>query len=153
MRKGGGEFDAYKFRTMRIDADKIIAENKWLQDEFNEGFKLKNDPRVTPFGRFLRRSSLNEFPQIVNVLKGEMSLVGPRMIIKDELSRFGEYGEKLLFVRPGMTGFWQTQGRSNTSYDERVKMEMFYIDHWTVWLDIALCLKTVLKVLTAEGAY
>jgi lipopolysaccharide/colanic/teichoic acid biosynthesis glycosyltransferase len=149
----GGEFNAFKFRTMRRDADTILATNPILKADFERSFKLKNDPRLTRLGFFLRKFSLDELPQLFNVLKGQMSLVGPRMITLAELEKYGENKELLLTVKPGITGYWQVNGRQEVSYDERVRMDMYYIRNWSLWMDIKLLLLTPLKVLRKEGAY
>lgn len=149
----GQEFDAFKFRTMWVNADDVIKSDEHLRKEFEQSFKIKEDPRVTRVGAFMRRYSLDEFPQLINVLKGEMSLVGPRPIVKEEAGKFGEWLSKRLSTKPGMTGFWQVGGRQETSYEERVRMDLFYIDYWSIWLDIILLLKTIWKVFRAEGAY
>ncbi len=148
-----GEFDAYKFRTMRPDADAILASNPSLRAAFERNFKLKSDPRVTPVGAFLRKYSLDELPQVFNVLKGEMSLVGPRMITAAELRKYGEYQELLLTVKPGLTGYWQVNGRQQISYEERVQMDVFYICNWSLLMDLKILLKTPFAVLRGEGAY
>ena len=123
-------FGCIKFRTMRRDADRILSrllsESPDLQEEFRNDFKLKNDPRITRLGKFLRRSSLDELPQFVNVLRGEMSVVGPRPIVRQELPRYGDRMEEVLAVRPGLTGLWQVSGRNNLSYDERVALDLRY---------------------------
>src|SRR5437899_7233150 len=136
------QFDAFKFRSMRRDADSILASNPVLKAEFEHNFKLKNDPRVTRVGAFLRKASLDELPQLFNVLRGEMSLVGPRMITAPELSKYGEYQSVLISVQPGLTGYWQTRGRQDVSYGERVQMDMYYITHWTLGLDLNILLRT-----------
>jgi len=148
-----GEFDAYKFRTMRQDADAILAADAILKREFEQNFKLKNDPRLTRLGSFLRRSSLDELPQLFNVLKGQMSLVGPRMKTPAELERYGSYKELLRTVKPGITGYWQVHGRQDTSYDDRIRMDMYYIQNWSLGMDLRILIKTPLKVLRKEGAY
>lgn len=148
-----GEFDAFKLRTMRVDADQILARDPELRREFEVNFKLKKDPRITPIGNFLRKSSLDELPQFWNVLKGEMSLVGPRMITPAELQKFGEAGWIYSCMRPGVTGYWQVQGRQNVSYDERVQMEEFYVRNWSLVLDLKILIKTPLRVLRGAGAY
>lgn len=148
-----GEFDAFKLRTMRVDADHILARDPELRREFEVNFKLKKDPRITPIGNFLRKSSLDELPQFWNVLKGEMSLVGPRMITPAELQKFGEAGWIYSCMRPGVTGYWQVQGRQNVSYDERVQMEEFYVRNWSLVLDLKILIKTPLRVLRGAGAY
>jgi lipopolysaccharide/colanic/teichoic acid biosynthesis glycosyltransferase len=148
-----GEFGAYKFRTMRPDADAILAADRSMRAKFEETFKLRNDPRVTRVGAFLRKYSLDELPQLLNVLKGEMSLVGPRMISPAELEKYGDFQELLLQVKPGLTGYWQVNGRQRVSYDERVKMDVYYIEHWKLRMDLEILLKTPAKVIRGEGAY
>jgi lipopolysaccharide/colanic/teichoic acid biosynthesis glycosyltransferase len=148
-----GEFDAFKFRTMRKDADAILAADPILKAQFEQNFKLKNDPRLTRFGSFLRKCSLDELPQFFNVLKGQMSLVGPRMITPGELEKYGQSKELLLTVKPGITGYWQVNGRQEVSYDERIRMDMYYIANWSLWMDIKILLRTPVKVLQKEGAY
>jgi len=149
----GGEFDAYKFRTMLRNADAILAADPELREAFTKDFKLKSDPRVTRVGVWLRKYSLDELPQLANVLKGQMSLVGPRMITAPELSKYGPYQELLVSVRPGLTGYWQIQGRQDVSYEERVGMDVQYIAHWTLGLDFLILLKTPWRVIRGEGAY
>lgn len=148
-----GEFDAFKLRTMRVDADLLLQNNPQLAAEFLKNFKLKDDPRITLIGRLLRRWSLDELPQLFNVLKGQMSLVGPRMITRPELEKYGPHRDLLLSVKPGLTGYWQVGGRQEVSYEERVRMDVFYIQNWSLWLDFKILLKTVWKVLRREGAY
>lgn len=149
----GGEFDAFKFRTMRRDADAILAANPVLNAEFERNFKLKNDPRLTRLGSLLRKFSLDELPQLFNVLKGQMSLVGPRMVTPAELEKYGECKKLLLTVKPGITGYWQVNGRQEVSYDERIRMDVYYIQNWNLWMDIEILLRTPVKVLKKEGAY
>jgi lipopolysaccharide/colanic/teichoic acid biosynthesis glycosyltransferase len=148
-----GEFDAFKFRTMRKNADVILASNPKLLTEFQSNFKLVNDPRITKAGRFLRKFSLDELPQLFNVLAGQMSLVGPRMISAPELDKYGSHRDLLLSVKPGLTGYWQVFGRQRVSYCERVEMDVFYINNWSLALDFAILARTPLKVLSMEGAY
>jgi lipopolysaccharide/colanic/teichoic acid biosynthesis glycosyltransferase len=148
-----GEFDAFKFRTMRKDADAILAADPILKAEFEQNFKLKNDPRLTRLGSFFRKSSLDELPQLFNVLKGQMSLVGPRMITAAELEKYGESKKLMLTVKPGLTGYWQVNGRQKVSYVERVRMDVYYIQNWNLRMDIRILLQTPLKVLRKEGAY
>lgn len=148
-----GDFDAMKFRTMRPDADLWLARHPILKQEFERNFKLTNDPRVTPLGRFLRRYSLDELPQLFNVVRGQMSLVGPRMITAAELDKYGPHRDLLRRVKPGLTGYWQVNGRQTVGYEQRVEMDMFYIHHWTIGMDIAIILQTPLKILKKEGAY
>jgi exopolysaccharide biosynthesis polyprenyl glycosylphosphotransferase len=142
-----------KFRTMHIDADRILETDDALRARFREQHKLIDDPRVTRIGRFLRKSSLDEFPQFFSVLIGDLTFVGPRTIRQEEALRYGPRLEKLLSVKPGLTGFWQVMGRQTTTYQERVYMDMFYIDRWSIWLDLVIIAKTFWKVLKAEGAY
>ena len=153
----GKEFPCYKFRTMCVDADarlkEYLAANPEAREEWERDFKLKDDPRVTRVGRVLRRTSLDELPQLLNVLKGQMSLVGPRPIVKAEIPRYGSYIADFYMVRPGITGMWQVNGRSDTTYDERVQMDSWYVRNWSVWLDLSLLWKTVSVVLNHKGAY
>lgn len=148
-----GSFDAYKFRTMVRDADAKLASDKRLMRAYEEQFKLKSDPRVSSLGKWLRKYSLDELPQLVNVFRGQMSLVGPRMITAPELEKYGSYQELLLSTRPGLTGYWQIQGRQDVSYSERVRMDVYYITHWSLVLDILILLKTPGRVIFGRGAY
>jgi lipopolysaccharide/colanic/teichoic acid biosynthesis glycosyltransferase len=149
----GGEFDAFKFRSMKRDADRILASDRALKAEFERNFKLQCDPRVTRVGAFLRKLSLDELPQLFNVLRGQMSLVGPRMITRPELEKYGPHQRLLLTVKPGMTGHWQIRGRQNVSYEERVQMDLYYIENWNLGLDLKILAWTPWKVLTREGAF
>lgn len=148
-----GAFDAYKFRTMIPDADARLASDPLLCSEYAQQFKLKSDPRVTPLGAWLRKYSLDELPQLFNVLQGQMSLVGPRMITAPELEKYGPYQQLLLTVKPGLTGYWQVQGRQDVSYADRVRMDVYYITHWSLGLDLLILLKTPSRVMVGEGAY
>jgi lipopolysaccharide/colanic/teichoic acid biosynthesis glycosyltransferase len=148
-----GEFDAFKLRTMRTDADQVLEENPALRAEYEQAFKLKDDPRVTRVGAVLRKYSLDELPQLFNVLTGKMSLVGPRMITAPELQKYGEQQHILRSVKPGLTGYWQVNGRQETSYSERVTMDSYYIQNWSLLLDLKILLLTPIKVLKGEGAY
>lgn len=148
-----GQFDAFKFRSMRRDADAILAADPALKAEFERNFKLKYDPRVTKIGTFLRKVSLDELPQLFNVLRGQMSLVGPRMITAPELDKYGPHRQLLLTVKPGLTGYWQVRGRQSVSYEERVQMDVYYIRNWNVGMDIKILAWTPLKVLKREGAF
>jgi lipopolysaccharide/colanic/teichoic acid biosynthesis glycosyltransferase len=148
-----GSFDAFKFRTMRRDADAILNANPALRAEFERNFKLKEDPRVTRFGALLRKSSLDELPQLLNILRGEMSFVGPRMITAPELEKYGAFKASLLSVSPGLTGYWQVNGRQEVDYVERVRMDMHYIQNWNIWLDLKILLLTPITVLRRKGAY
>lgn len=155
--KNGRAFGCYKFRTMCMDADKKLAEllanDAAARAEWERNFKLKDDPRVTKVGKFLRKTSLDELPQIFNVIKGEMSLVGPRPVVEEELEKYGEYLDDYFMVRPGITGMWQVNGRSDTTYEERVHMDSWYVRNWSIWIDIMLLWRTVKSVIKCEGAY
>ena len=142
-----------KFRTMRVDADQVLEQDAKLRSEFSDRHKLEDDPRVTTIGRFLRRTSLDEFPQFFSLLTRDLSFVGPRTIRREEGYRYGVSLPRLLSVKPGMTGFWQVMGRQTTTYEERVQMDLFYIEHWSIWLDLFLIGKTFWKVFKCEGAY
>jgi exopolysaccharide biosynthesis polyprenyl glycosylphosphotransferase len=142
-----------KFRTMLKDADDILRRDPDLKAEFVRQYKLKDDPRMLRIGRLMRRFSLDEFPQFFSVLSGKLTFVGPRVISGEEKERYGTLLPKLLSFRPGLTGFWQVMGRQTTTYHERVHMDMFYIDRWSIWLDLVIIAKTFWKVLKAEGAY
>jgi exopolysaccharide biosynthesis polyprenyl glycosylphosphotransferase len=148
---GNRQFDAYKFRTMRVDGGALLTPE--LRAELQEAGKLVDDPRITPLGRLLRRTSIDELPQLVNVLLGQMSLVGPRMITADELRHFGRWRHNLVTVRPGMTGLWQVSGRSTLGYDERVRLDMHYIRNYSIWLDLYIIYRTVAVVLSGRGAF
>jgi lipopolysaccharide/colanic/teichoic acid biosynthesis glycosyltransferase len=149
----GIHFDAFKFRTMVQNADNILANNPDLMAEFKENYKIKNDPRITRMGNFLRKTSFDELPQLFNVIKGQMSLVGPRMVTPEELEQYGALKEERICFKPGITGYWQVNGRQEVDYNERIQMDMFYLRHWNIWLDIQILFKTVLKVIRMEGAY
>ena len=154
-RKGKNRSDIkiYKFRTMYSNSDEIFESfSEEQKEEYYKNFKLDNDPRVTKVGDFLRRTSLDEIPQLINVLKGDLSLVGPRPIVEKEICKYGQYADKLFSVIPGITGYWQSHGRSDTSYDERIKMDMYYIDNRGFWLDFKIIIKTFGSVLKGEGA-
>ena len=146
-------FDALKFRTMRVDGDAILAAHPELQAALSANHKLKDDPRVTRLGAFLRRWSLDELPQLWNVLVRQMSLVGPRMISAVELREYGKWDMNLMTVWPGITGLWQISGRSDVSYEERVRLDMHYIRNYTIWLDLQILLRTLPAVLRGKGAY
>ena len=153
MGVNGKEFDAFKFRTMYVDGDEILGNNPDLKSELDQNHKLKSDPRVTRLGQFLRRFSLDELPQLINVLKSEMALIGPRMISPEEMKNYNHWGINLLTVRPGITGLWQVSGRSDISYSERVNLDMYYIRNWSIWLDLQLLFRTIPVVLKGKGAY
>jgi undecaprenyl-phosphate galactose phosphotransferase len=148
-----GEFNAFKLRSMRVDADEVLKNDPSLRREFEVNFKLKNDPRVTPLGAMLRKTSLDELPQLWNVLAGQMSLVGPRMITSAELQKFGDAGWIFRCFKPGITGYWQVQGRQEVSYAQRIEMDLFYVSHWSLFLDLRILIKTPFRVLRGAGAY
>jgi lipopolysaccharide/colanic/teichoic acid biosynthesis glycosyltransferase len=151
---GGIEFDALKFRSMVINGDEILAQRPDLQAELAVNHKLKDDPRITRIGKLLRRTSLDELPQLINVLLGQMSLVGPRMISPAEKEQYGQMQHNLFTVKPGLTGLWQVSGRSDLSYVERVQIDMHYIRNYSIWLDLQiLFFQTVPAVLKKRGAY
>jgi exopolysaccharide biosynthesis polyprenyl glycosylphosphotransferase len=151
--RGGREFNALKFRTMYMDGDKILARYPSLRAELQANHKLKQDPRVTRMGRWLRRYSLDEVPQLFNVLSGRMSLVGPRMISPAEVEMYGRWRMNLLTVKPGLTGLWQIGGRSALSYEERIRIDMQYIRNYSIWLDFLILFQTIPVVLRGQGAY
>jgi exopolysaccharide production protein ExoY len=144
-------FWALKFRTMIPDADTYLARHPELMQKYQENMKLENDPRVTRVGRFLRATSLDELPQLFNVLLGQMSLVGPRMIHPNELPRYGKYAQKRLSVKPGITGLWQVSGRQHVSYQERIQLDMQYIDNRSLINDLIILVKTVRAVIIRSG--
>ena len=154
--KNGKIFRLHKFRTMVYNADDILAD--WLKnnpekrDEYYRDRKIDNDPRITKVGKLLRKTSLDEFPQFLNVLVGQMSMIGPRPVVLDEAENYGKNKEKFLSVRPGLTGYWASNGRSNVSYKERMKMELFYVDHCCIRLDIQIIWNTIITVIKREGA-
>ncbi len=149
--QGRREFNAFKLRTMHINGDRLLTPEQ--KRELEEHGKLKDDPRVTRVGAFLRKYSLDELPQLVNVLRGEMSLIGPRMITRQELEKFGKWQHNLSTVKPGLTGLWQVSGRSDLSYEERVRLDMHYIRNHTIWLDLQILFQTIPAMLTGRGAY
>jgi lipopolysaccharide/colanic/teichoic acid biosynthesis glycosyltransferase len=145
-------FDAFKFRTMVVNADDVLKNNPNLMAEYNKEFKLLQDPRVTRLGAKIRPLSLDELPQLINVLRGQMSLVGPRMITPPELEMYGPYAARLLSVKPGLTGLWQVSGRTNVPYHERVRLDMYYIENRSLLLDLQILWRTVGSVLARRGA-
>ena len=153
----GEHFYVYKFRSMVINADQrlkqIIDSDPAVKKEWEESHKLQKDPRITGIGRFLRRSSIDEFPQLINIIKGEMSLVGPRPIVDSEVERYGEDYKRIFSIKPGLTGLWQVSGRSNTNYAERVAYDTYYLQSWSVWLDLWVLYKTFGVVIRGRGAY
>ena len=154
--KNGKSIDVLKFRTMRENADseleQIFSENPELRTEWESKFKLENDPRITRIGRFLRRTSLDELPQFWNVIKGEMALIGPRPIIEQEKKYYGKDYKTFSSVKPGITGLWQVSGRSNTDYEERVALDIFYINNWSLWMDYYIFFATINAVILRRGA-
>jgi exopolysaccharide production protein ExoY len=155
--RNGEPFRCLKFRTMVMNADKVLekvlAEDPQARAEWETDFKLRNDPRITRIGRFLRKTSLDELPQLFNVLKGEMSLVGPRPIVRDEVCRYGAAFHHYARCRPGITGAWQVSGRNDVSYDTRVRLDQNYARFWSASTDIAVLWKTIFVVIQRRGAY
>ena len=153
--KNGKYIYLYKFRSMYSDSKERLEkllENPKIRKEWEENFKLDNDPRITKIGKFLRKTSLDELPQLLNILMGDMSLVGPRPIIDGEIEKYGKDTSKFLSVTPGLTGWWACNGRSCTSYDERKKLELYYVDNRSIRLDFKIILKTFISVLKRNGA-
>ena len=154
--EGGRPIRVYKFRSMVEGAEArlqdVLAADPSLSAEYEATYKLREDPRVTPLGRWLRRTSLDELPQLFNVLHGDLSLVGPRPIVGDEIAKYGQASAAILRVRPGVTGLWQVSGRSDVDYGERVRLDMDYITHWTLWLDVRILAATIPAVLRRKGA-
>ena len=151
--RGGAQFDAFKFRTMVVNGDEVLAAHPDLRATLARDEKLKVDPRITRLGGWLRKFSLDELPQLVNVVRGQMSLVGPRMIAPSELVRYGQQTAELLNVKPGLTGLWQISGRSDLGYAERVRLDMEYVRTRTVWLDLRILLATLPAIIRGRGAY
>jgi Undecaprenyl-phosphate galactose phosphotransferase WbaP len=153
----GKHFNAYKFRSMEINAEKnlesVLNTEPGLREEWDATHKLKDDPRVTKIGKILRRTSFDEFPQLINILKGEMSLVGPRPVTDSEIEKYGENALRILTVLPGLTGLWQVSGRSDTDYAERVSYDLYYIQSWSVWLDLWILYRTPGAIFKGKGAY
>jgi exopolysaccharide biosynthesis polyprenyl glycosylphosphotransferase len=153
MGVNGRQFDAFKFRTMHVNGDELLAAQPHLEERLRKHHKLKDDPRVTRVGRILRTFSLDEIPQLLNVLRYEMSLVGPRMISPPEMEMYNHWALNLLTVRPGITGLWQVSGRSDISYEARVRLDMHYIRNWTLWLDLHILIRTIPAIIKRRGAY
>jgi len=156
--RNGRSFGVFKFRSMHVDSkerlDKILGTDPLSKQEWESYYKLKNDPRITRMGKFLRRTSLDELPQIFNVLQGKMSLVGPRPVLKEEITKYyKEFADYYHLVRPGITGLWQVSGRNDVNYDMRVRLDAWYVLNWSVWLDIVILFKTFNVVMKKEGAY
>lgn len=151
--KGGKPIKVYKFRTMVSNAKEVFDNfTEEQKKEYYTNFKLDNDPRITKVGKFLRKTSLDELPQLINILKGDMSIVGPRPIVEKEIEKYGIYANKMFSVIPGLTGYWQANGRSDTTYDERVQMDMYYIDNRSFVMDIKIIFRTAISVIKKEGA-
>ncbi|MGL4991139.1 MAG: sugar transferase [Sarcina sp.] len=151
--KNGKIIDVYKFRSMVSNADEVFEKFTVEQKkEFEKNFKLDKDPRITNIGSFLRKTSLDELPQLFNILKGDMSLVGPRPIVEAEVKKYGSSYKKVFSVTPGLTGYWQANGRSDTTYEERVKMDLYYIDNRSFIFDIKIIFQTIFSVIKREGA-
>ena len=154
--KNGKIIHIYKFRTMVINAEEILQD--WLKnnpdkrEEYLRDRKIENDPRITKIGNFLRKASLDEFPQFINVLVGDMSFIGPRPVVPDEVLIYKENQDKFLSIRPGLTGYWASNGRSNISYEERMKMELYYVDNCSILLDIKIIIDTIFAVIKKDGA-
>jgi lipopolysaccharide/colanic/teichoic acid biosynthesis glycosyltransferase len=152
-----GEFGLLKFRTMVPNAHAVLEDyllaHPELRDEWNQNFKLRDDPRITRVGRFLRKTSLDELPQLFNVLSGKMSLIGPRAIVRDEIPRFGAHARTVLSVKPGLTGLWAVSGRNDVSQDERSRLEFRYVTQWSLLLDAQILLRTIPAVVRGRGAY
>jgi Undecaprenyl-phosphate galactose phosphotransferase WbaP len=155
--KNGKPFKVYKFRTMAVNADvileRLLASDPAIREEWEQNHKLKNDPRITAFGKFLRQTSIDEFPQLINVLKGEMSLVGPRPIVETERAKYGDSFDFIFSTLPGLTGVWQVSGRSDANYFDRVSFDTYYLQSWSIWLDLWILYRTIGVVLGRRGAY
>jgi undecaprenyl-phosphate galactose phosphotransferase len=153
----GKKFQVWKFRTMHTDASErleiLLNECSSSREEWEKDFKLKDDPRITKIGNYLRKTSLDELPQLINVLKGEMSLVGPRPIVEEEIVKYEEFYNYFIAVKPGITGLWQVSGRNDIDYDERVQLDVWYVRNWSIELDIEILIKTIMVVLFRKGSY
>lgn len=153
----GQEFECLKFRSMVMNAseelDRLLATNAVAAAEWARDQKLRDDPRITAVGHFIRKTSLDELPQLINILRGEMSIVGPRPIVRNEVEKYGSYFSYYANVKPGITGLWQISGRNNTTYDERVQLDLRYAKQWSIWLDIKIFFLTIPAVLFSKGAY
>jgi lipopolysaccharide/colanic/teichoic acid biosynthesis glycosyltransferase len=157
--KNHQHFGCIKFRTMIPNADRLLtemmAQSEDIRQEFSESFKIKNDPRITTIGKLLRITNLDEFPQFINVLKGEMSVVGPRPLVPEELERYGRHIDRVLTIRPGITGLWQVSGRNDLPYAQRIKIDVSYVKNRNFWLDLQIIFKTILLTVMTKnnGAY
>lgn len=153
----GQEFMCLKFRTMVVDGDKVLAEhlaaNPAAAAEWAQNQKLRNDPRITPLGHFLRKTSLDELPQLINILRGEMSLIGPRPVVDEELARYGARRAAYLSARPGLSGLWQVSGRSATTYERRTELDEIYVNSWSLWGDMKIMLRTLPELLPSSRAF
>ena len=151
--KNGKIIKIYKYRTMVANEEELIKKFTPEQmKEYKENFKLENDPRITKVGKFLRKTSLDELPQLLNIIQGDLALIGPRPVVKSELEKYGENTGKFLSVTPGLTGNWAASGRSNTTYEERMKMELWYVDNISFITDVKIFFKTIIAVIKKEGA-
>lgn len=158
--KNGKEFGMYKFRTMCNKAQEMVKNKETMKkyfteeqiQEWKENYKIEDDPRITKFGKILRKTSLDEVPQVLNILKGDLSIIGPRPVIREELEKYEENIEKFLSITPGLTGYWAANGRSDTTYEERMQMELYYVDNISFILDTRIFFKTIITVLKREGA-
>ena len=155
--KNGKPFQCLKFRSMVVNSqevlEELLANDSRAREEWERDFKLRNDPRITPVGNFIRKTSLDELPQLINVLKGEMSLIGPRPVVAEERKYYGEHWDEFLSVKPGMSGLWQVSGRNDTGYDERVGLDIHYIRNWNLWMDVVIAYKTIFVIINPKGAY
>jgi len=155
--KDGKYFFTYKYRSMTVDAEQqlknLIDTDSALKTEWEQNHKLQNDPRITIIGRFLRRTSFDELPQLINILRGEMSLVGPRPIVDEEVIKYGEDYNRVFSNKPGLTGLWQISGRSDTKYHDRIAYDTYYLQNWSIWLDLWIIYKTFGVVISGKGAY
>jgi exopolysaccharide biosynthesis polyprenyl glycosylphosphotransferase len=149
----GNEFKMVKFRSMVVNAEALRAELDAHNETDGVLFKITNDPRITRFGRFIRKYSIDELPQLINVFKGEMSLVGPRPLLPADVEKYEKDTHRRMLVRPGMTGLWQVSGRSDLSWAESVRLDLYYVDNWSMVIDLVIIVKTVKAVLVSEGAY
>lgn len=153
----GKEFLCLKFRSMVTNAaeelDKVLKSDPEAAAEWARDQKLRNDPRITPVGRFIRKTSLDELPQLINILKGEMSIIGPRPIVQNEIEKYGVFFQDYASVKPGVTGLWQISGRNDTTYEERVQLDVDYAKKWSIWLDLKILFMTIPAVLFSKGAY
>ncbi len=148
----GKPFEQLKFRTMVHNAHQVLLDNPELLKQYQTQLKIENDPRITRLGRLLRKTTLDELPQLVNVLRGDLSLVGPRTLGDIELERYGDLRAKVLSMKPGMAGLWVANGRSRVSLERRMELDAYYVDNWSLWLDIKIFFQCVIAVITMDGA-